>query len=178
MDVKNTTERYGSVSLWLHWVMALLIIAMLTAGLVMTEMENSPLRGQIYWLHKSTGVLILFLMLLRIAWRLINAVPSLSSLPAWERISARTVHWLFYILLVLMPLFGWLMSSAADRRVSFYGLFTLPALVAPNEAMAGFYSQGHTIIGYSIIVLICIHTLAAIKHHWIDKNNIMRRMWW
>jgi cytochrome b561 len=119
---------------------------------------------------------VLALFFLRMIWRFINITPLLSFLPKWEFIAARLTHWTFYLLIFALPMSGWLMSSASGLPVSFFGLFVLPDLVSPNESLRHFFQLIHEWLGYAIIALICLHVAAALKHHFINKDDIMRRM--
>jgi len=175
--IKNTETEYGSVAKFFHWLMFLLIAALLTAGFIMTGMENSPDKFRIYGLHKSIGAIVLVLALLRLGWRMRNAVPML---PQWMRRSeqflAHASHAMLYALIIVMPLSGWMMSSAGGFPVSVFGLFTLPDLVAPDKVLAGTLRDLHGLLAYIIIGLVTLHALAALLHHFYYKDNILRRM--
>jgi len=175
--LKNTETQYGSVAKFFHWLMFLLIAALLTVGFIMTGMENSPDKFRIYGLHKSIGAMVLVLALLRLIWRMRNTVPAL---PEWMRRSeqflAHASHAVLYALIIVMPLSGWLMSSAGGFTVSVFGLFTLPNLVAPDKALAEALRDLHGLLAYVIIGLVTLHALAALLHHFYYKDNILRRM--
>ncbi|WP_131781058.1 cytochrome b [Legionella gresilensis] len=175
MDIKNTSSHYGLVAIILHWLLAIIVIAMLCVGLYMVSLDTSPEKLRLYGLHKAFGVVVLTLVTLRVLWRFINITPQLT-IPRWERNAALTVHWLLYILLFAMPLTGWLMSSAAGFPVSFFGLFTLPNLIAPNDYWRDFFAQAHELLAYILIALITLHVFAALKHHFYDKDDTIRRM--
>ncbi|TAK75717.1 MAG: cytochrome b [Gammaproteobacteria bacterium] len=176
MLIKNTTQNYGIVAILFHWIMAILIIGMLALGLYMTGLPKSLEKFQLIGWHKEYGILILMLAVLRVAWRLSNLLPSLTTLPTWERLAARLTHFLLYVAMFIMPLTGWMMSSAAGYSVSFFGLFTLPDLIGTNKDLAHTISEIHEYTAYALIALIILHVLAALKHYWIDKDNIMQRM--
>lgn len=175
MRIKNDLNHYGIVAICLHWLIALFIITLLGVGLYMTDLPKGPFKNTLYGLHKSFGITVLTLVIIRIIWRLINVTPALL-LPLWEKWTARLSHWLLYILMVAMPLSGWLMTSAAGYTISFFGLFNLPSLIAPNDEYRHFFRVSHTWIAYGLIFLISIHFLGALKHYFIDKDNILRRM--
>jgi len=175
MTLKNSSTQFGSISIALHWIIALLMIGMLCVGLYMVGLPLSPQKIQIYGWHKATGMFILLMVLLRLIWRLSNIQPRLK-LPFWEKISARVMHWLLYALMFLMPLTGWLMTSAAGYTVSFFGLFIIPAPISANEQAKALFGTLHEGFAYALIVAIIIHILAALKHHFIDKDDILRRM--
>jgi len=175
--LKNTNNEYGYLAILLHWIMALLIITMLILGLYMVSLPIGLEKLKLYGWHKALGVLILGLVIVRILWRFSNITPSLTPLlPLWEAIAARCTHWIFYLLMLTLPLSGWMMSSASGLPVSFFGLFVLPNIVSPNEAHRILFQEIHHWLGYTIIAFICLHIAAALKHHFIDKDDIMRRM--
>jgi cytochrome b561 len=177
MQLKNTNNTYGYIAILLHWIMAVLIIALLILGLYMTNLPIGLQKLKLYGWHKELGVLALALVLIRILWRLTNITPSLRPLlPLWEAIAARCTHWIFYLLMLALPITGWIMSSAAGLPVSFFGLFVLPDIISSNETVRMLFQQIHEWLGYAIIGFICLHVAAALKHHFINKDDIMRRM--
>ncbi len=176
MSFKNTETKFGSIAISLHWLMAIIIIGMLALGLYMTGLPKSALKLKLYGWHKEFGMLILMLAAARISWRLSNINPSLASLPSWERLGALAVHWMLYLLMFAMPITGWLITSAAGFPVSFFGLFLIPTIVPADENWLKIFETMHEWIAYGLIALIIGHTLAALKHHFIDKDDIFRRM--
>jgi cytochrome b561 len=175
--LKNTEETYGSVSKIFHWGIFILVALMLIVGFFMEDFPES-IQGSTYMLHKSTGLLILGLMVLRLIWHWVNKVPVLpSSMSTAQRFVARFVHWLFYIILLAMPLNGWIMSTAGGRIPTFYGLFSLPFPgIEASEALANQLANLHEIFAYVLLFLILGHTIAALVHHYIYKDNILSRM--
>lgn len=174
---KNTFDRYGLVAILFHWVMAIIVITMVCLGLYMTSLPSGPEQSKLIGWHKGLGVIILGLILLRLLWRLINITPMLpNQMPSWEKWAARIVHWSFYIILVIMPISGWIMSSAAGYPVSFFGLFTLPNLVQPDENLAHIMVTVHNTLAFTLIGLIILHVAAALKHYLIDKDDVFQRM--
>lgn len=179
MHFKNTEDRYGFVSFVLHWTMAIIIIGLITVGLYMTRMPISSLKLKLYGFHKEFGLLILALIFIRLAWRLSNITPRLPiTLPAWQKLAARSVHFALYIFMLFMPITGWLVTSAAGLPASFFGWFVLPNLIEPNEAHRLLYAEIHKWLAYGLILTIAAHVGAALKHHFINKDNILRRMLW
>src|ERR1700721_1488505 len=120
MLLKNTENSFGLIARSLHWIMAILIFGMLILGLYMIGLPISLEKLKLYGWHKEWGFVVLGLLIIRLVWRAINVTPNLS-LPLLEHIAARLVHWAFYLLLIAMPLTGWLMSSASGVSVSFFG---------------------------------------------------------
>lgn len=175
MLIKNTENRFGVVAISLHWVMALLIIGMLAVGLYMVNLPVGLQKLKLYGLHKACGFLVLGLVTIRLIWRLLNTTPQLS-LPWWEKVAARLAHVALYGFMFAMPITGWLVTSAAGFPASFFGLFTIPTLIAPNEELLPWFSMAHEWIAYGLIATILVHTAAALKHHFIDKDDILKRM--
>ena len=178
MKIKNTSTHFGVVTIFIHWIMAVLMIGMLTLGIYMTRMPISAQKLQYYGWHKEFGMLILMLVVVRLIWRLRNMIPTLANLPQWEKFAARFVHWLFYGFMFAMPITGWLLTSAAGLPVSFFGLFVVPTLVVPNEAHRILFAEIHGWIAYGLIATLCLHIAGALKHFLINKDKILQRMLW
>jgi cytochrome b561 len=175
MRIKNDSTHFGLVAILLHWLMALLIISLLCMGLYMVGLPISLEKLKFYGWHKEFGLLVLGLAIIRFVWRLSNKTPELD-LPRLEHIAARLAHLALYGFMFGMPLSGWLMTSAAGLPPSFFGLFTLPSLVAANEEWRQLFAFAHEWLGYGLIATICVHAAAALKHHFINKDDILRRM--
>ena len=177
MSLKNTVTEYGAVTKIFHWTIALLVICLLIVGLTMDELPMGSLKLEVYTLHKSFGMTVLALMIGRICWHIYNRRPDeVAGLPRWQKIAAQAVHYSLYLLLLAQPLTGWLLSSAAGRPVSFFGLFTLPDLVPVDKAASKIYAERHETIGYLIMIVVGLHVAAALKHHFIDKDIVLKRM--
>lgn len=175
MLLKNTSDRFGFIAIFLHWLMALMIIGLLVLGLYMVRLPVSLEKLKFYGWHKEFGLLILALVIVRFSWRLMNITPNLN-LPLLEKMAARTVHWAFYGFMIAMPITGWMMTSAAGLPPSFFGLFVLPNLVSPNEELRQLLQEIHKCLAYGLIAAIVLHICAALKHHFIDKDDILKRM--
>jgi cytochrome b561 len=177
MQFRNTQARYGWGAVGLHWIMALLVLGMLCVGLYMVRLPVSLEKLQLYGWHKSFGVLIFILVAVRLGWRFSSIIPPLpQTLPTWQKLAAHASHAALYACLFVMPITGWLMSSAAGVPVSFFGLFLLPAPFEPNETLQFIFRWIHVLTAFGLIGLICIHVGAALQHHFIYKDNILRRM--
>ncbi len=177
MQVLNDERRYGAVAQGLHWLIAALIVVMFGLGWYMTGLPLGPDKIKIYNLHKSIGVLILGLAVLRLVWRLISRPPPLpAEMPDWERAAARTSHALLYLLLFAQPLIGIAHSGAANFPVVVFGSFTLPALVGPDEALKKLLGAAHFWTSWAILGLVCLHVAAALRHHLVVKDDVLRRM--
>lgn len=176
MQIKNTGNSFGIVTIFLHWLMAILLIGLVCVGLYMTSVPVTEFTLKLYGWHKEIGMTVLMLAMFRIVWRLGNINPSLSSLSRWEQVAARVVHWAFYGFMFALPITGWLMTSSAGFPVSFFGLFLFPDLVSPNETRRAFFQEVHECLAYVLIFTFCVHVGAALKHQFIDKDNILRRI--
>ncbi|GJL85550.1 MAG: cytochrome b561 [Micavibrio sp.] len=177
MKLKTTDKEYGLVARGFHWTSALIVLALLSLGFYMAGLEYSPFKLQLYFWHKSFGILVLMLVTLRFCWRIYTEAPEpLASHKQWEKALSHIVHVLLYLGLITMPLSGWFMSSAGDFAASFFGLFDMPDLVSKDEALFKFLRQVHTWGAYALIVAIGLHALGAIKHHLIDKDDTLTRM--
>lgn len=177
MQIRNTDATYGVVSKSLHWIIGLAIIGLLAVGLFMVRIEPTPDKWQLYGLHKATGIVVLALVFGRIIWRKINLSPTLpNDMKAIEKIGAHAGHLALYIFMLGMPLSGWAMSSAGGHGVSIYGLFDMPALVGENKDLGRTFNQIHEYMSYALIATIAVHMLAGFYHHFIRKDNVLRRM--
>lgn len=177
MCLMSTNATYGFVSKLFHWVMAIAIIGLLCVGLYMSDMEASPLRTQLYALHKAFGATVLVLAFVRALWWLLETKPLLpSTLPAWTHKWVSLGHSILYAFMVLMPLSGWLMSNAAGHQVGVFGWFNLPQLVAPDRALAGVFHEVHEIAANVLIVLLLAHVGAALVHHFWFRDDTLRKM--
>ena len=175
--MSNPQPRYHPVSMALHWLLALMIVGSLSLGLTMTELPFSPLRLKLYNWHKWAGMTILMLSALRLLWRLAHRPPPDLPMPAWQRRAAHATHGLLYALFFAVPLAGWAYSSAAGFPVVLYGMLALPDWVSPDRALAETIKPLHRALAYALGALIALHGAAALKHHWVDHDRLLRRMW-
>ncbi len=180
MSATNAEQQYHPVAKILHWAVAGLIVTqyvLANLGERAAEAGNIVQRIALVANHKSVGITILVLALLRIGWRVFNAPPALpASMPGWQRAASALSHWSLYGLLIALPMTGWLMSSAAAFSVSYFSLFTLPDLVAPAEVLKDRLQMVHELLAKALFALALLHILAALKHHFIDKDNVLKRM--
>lgn len=176
MDFTNDDEQYGFLARFFHWSIAFLILGLIPVGLYMTQMENSPFKLEVYAMHKSFGLLVLFLGVARIIWRFVSPPPEhLETHAGWERAMAGAAHAWLYVCVIGMPLSGWLMSSAGQFPIPFFGVH-LPALMGANENLAHTFYQVHEILAYTLIVVLGLHIAGALKHHVIDCDETLERM--
>ncbi len=180
MNATNAESQYHPIAKILHWTVAGLIVTqyvLANLGEQAAEAGNIVQRIALVANHKSVGITILGLALLRIGWRIFNPPPALpASMPGWQRGASAVSHWSLYGLLLALPITGWMMSSAAAFSVSYFSLFTLPDLVAPAEALKDRLHAVHELLAKALFALAMLHILAALKHHFIDKDKVLRRM--
>jgi cytochrome b561 len=175
--LRNTVITYGSVAKFFHWLIFILIVGLYLVGLNMTDMPLGPDKLEIYKLHKATGATVLGLIVLRLFWRLINPRPRMpDSMSLIEKMAAEVGHCALYILMIITPLSGWLMSSAAGYPVSVFGFYTLPDLIAPDKEFFTLSRDLHEIFATTLIVLAALHMVAALYHHFYQHDNVLRRM--
>ena len=178
MTWKNTADRWGPVSQLLHWLIVLLVLVLAIVGLTMGELPKTPKYFWVYTMHKSTGITVLALVLVRIAWRLYAGTPRpVHGTPAWQARIASATHFLLYALLLAMPLSGWLYDSASGLRpFRWYGLAEMPKLSAPNTGVADFSHDAHELLFWVLAVLVAVHAAAAFYHHVFQNDDTLRRM--
>lgn len=179
--LNNSTENYGSLSKAIHWVMAALIITLIAVGIYMAELDKEdPSRLQLFAMHKAFGVLVLMLAVIRIVWLRLSPAPTLPAVfTAKEKRLVASIKGVLYLLMFLVPLAGYVMSSAAGKPIAFFGLFEMPLLVAENKSIAGFAHEAHEMLAFAMLAFIVLHVAGAIKHRLKDRNgpsDIMNRM--
>lgn len=170
-------RRYSGVAMAFHWAIATLVIVNWQIAERAEGLEGA-LRGEMIGYHKAVGITILALTLARLGWRLAHPVPPLPAHhAAWERVLARMVHAVFYVLLIGLPLGGWLAGSFSGRPIDYFGLFTVPVLpVSENRELAGAIMDFHTSGAMILIYLVGLHVLGVLKHLIIDRDRQISRM--
>ena len=170
-------KQYDPVARTFHGVMAVLIIALLAVGSYMSDLAPSPQKWQMYGMHKAIGMTVLALAVLRIFWRGMHRVPApLGSWAVWERGLATVVQTLLYIGMVLMPVSGYVMSSAGGHEISIFGLFNVPLLIAKDDTIGHIARALHGLAGNILIGAVALHFIGAMKHHVIDRDRTLHRM--
>lgn len=172
--IKNTTESYGSVAKFFHWFMAIIIIGMLIMGFFLEDLKEPSL----YKAHKSTGFLILLLALIRLTWRFLStSLVYKQNLPKLIKLAAHLGHYSLYILMILVPSSAFLASNAAQKPIAFLYVFDMPLLFSEkNLELAKFMMNIHSILAIIFTIVIAAHFLAALYHHYIRKDDILKRM--
>ena len=181
MALKSTSTRWGWVTRALHWSIALGVFGMLAAGFYAGSLDTGTPTGfnrfdVVIDIHKSFGMLILMLMVLRVLWRLSERTPKLpSTVPAWERIAARVAHLLLYVGLFAMPISGFLMASAHGETVRFFGI-SLPHVIELRGHWVHAAHSTHHAVAFVLLAIVGLHILGALKNHVVDRNDVLRNM--
>ncbi|WP_028919097.1 cytochrome b [Pseudoxanthomonas suwonensis] len=177
MSLRNT-DRWGAVSQLLHWTIAVLILAIGVVGLVMGELPRSPKYFWVYTMHKSLGITVLALVVARIGWRLYAGAPApVPGTPRWQRQLAAITHGAIYLLVLALPLSGWLYDSASGLRpFRWFGLVAMPKLVAPDHALAETANDAHELLFWTLMALVVAHAAAALYHHFVQRDATLARM--
>jgi len=171
--------RYTTPAIVLHWLVALLIFVGFPLGVYMHELPLSPTKLQLYSYHKWIGITVLLLAGLRVAWRLTHRPPPLpDSVVRWQRQASAAVHGLLYVLILAIPLSGWLMSSAKGFPVVWFGVLPLPDLIGKDKALGDLLAGVHQALNFTLLGLVILHVAAALKHHFIERQPFLQRMGW
>ena len=171
------SPRYSGVAISLHWLIGLMILASFGLGLYMGELSLSPFKLRLYSWHKWAGVTIFMLVLIRCLWRITHAAPTLpADIPRWQRIAAEASHLALYALMIAIPLSGWLMSSAKGFQTVYFGVLPIPDLLQKNKELGETLALVHQALNFTMIGIVILHAAAVLKHHFIDQDDILRRM--
>jgi len=172
-----TRYRYTRTARVLHWLAALLIFTGFGLGLYMTDLEFSPDKLRYYAWHKWLGITVFLLAAARLAWRAANPAPALpNAMPTWQRRVAGAAHVMLYVLMVAIPLSGWIYSSATGVSVSYLNLVDLPNLVPKDRELAKTLLLVHQSLNYLLAAVVTVHVSAALWHHFVDRDDVLARM--
>jgi cytochrome b561 len=175
--MNSPTERYSATAITLHWAVFVLIACGFGLALYMTGLKFSPLKLKLVAWHKWIGVTVFLLALARLLWRLTHRPPPLpAAMPEWQRTAAGASHAALYTLIVVIPLTGWLMSSAFGVPTVYLGLVELPNPLAADKALAEQLRSIHVFLNYTLLALVVVHAGAALKHHFVDRDELLVRM--
>jgi cytochrome b561 len=170
---------YNRGAIVLHWTIAVLVLFNILVGTT-HESLSRPLMGLVMGWHQAVGITILVLSVGRLAWRLAHRPPPLPPMPRWQAGAAHALHWLFYFLIIAMPLSGWWMTSASEKRraIDFFGLFDVPFLPVTQGAggVGALVHQFHVIFGWALVPLLLLHIGAALWHHVVLRDSVLARM--
>lgn len=174
------TSRYTNVAIALHWTIAALIVLQLVGGVVMHKLPFSDFKLDMYQWHKAGGLTVLALALARLAWRLGHKPPPLpAATPPWQRLASHSTHIALYVLMIGIPLLGWLMVSATSRGLptTWFGLFTVPDLPVPeSDAATDLWQALHKYTAIAMVGLLALHVGAALHHHFRERDTVLHRM--
>ena len=174
----NSGERWGSVSVGLHWTIAgLILLVQLPSGVVMGELGRGPLQNALYFTHKNVGIIVLLLAVVRLAWRLRNPGPALPrDLPGWQAAAARLTHFLLYALIFVMPVSGYLYTAAGGFPVPLLGIVELGGLAPRNKPLADAMGAVHYWSQWLLYLAAAAHVGGALQHHFVRRDDVLRRM--
>jgi len=168
---------YDGVAKTLHWLVFALVLAQFSVAIAMPDIGRGTVPGTLINLHMSIGVAILLLVAVRWLWRAGHDVPlATGDLPRWEQRVARATHVLLYALLVANPILGWANASARDWKISVFGTFSLPHLVAPRARIGMIAGDVHQFLAWTLLVLIGLHVAAALYHRFVRHDGVLQRM--
>lgn len=175
--IVNSREKYGHLAKILHWLMAIVFVAMFFIAYVMTNIDKSHFRDSLYDFHKATGILLFMLAIVRLTWRALNVSPALpSAMRVWQQQAAKWNVIFLYAVMIIMPISGFLTSTLGGHPITFYGLITLAPL-SHNAVASQFYSDVHEIVSYVFIGLFSLHVLGSLYHHYCLKDGLLKKMW-
>jgi cytochrome b561 len=169
---------YNGVAVLFHWLIALLMICGLYLGWVMTDIPGfTPTKLRYVSWHKWIGVTVFALALLRLLWRATRGAPPIpAAMPKWQRAAAHATHSLLYVLMLAVPVTGYLFSSAAGVQVMYLGILPLPTIIGPDLALKALLRTAHIALNYTLLVLLATHVLAALKHQFVERDGLLARM--
>lgn len=173
----STSQGFGRMARFLHWFMAVWMIVILAAGFYMVDLPPGPLRYEaLYPIHKISGFFFLFFVIFRLAWRTKHPAPPLPHLHPVHRFFSKASIPVLYAIMFIMPISGFVMSHASGHPIAFGRLGTLPAMLPQDSQLAGWSSQIHHKLSWAVLAILAMHILAAIYHHFVIKDNVLRRM--
>jgi cytochrome b561 len=177
MALRSNDERWGSIARLFHWVMAIAILTMGLVGHFMADMAVSPQKVKIYAIHKSIGLTLLALALLRLSWRAIDRRPREVPMPRWQAAAARVSHAFLYLLMLAIPLSGWVFNSAAGFPLRWFSLVRVPSLTGGADPdLKALAHTAHEGLFYVLLAVVALHAAAAVMHHVVDRDDTLRRM--
>jgi len=172
----SASTRYTGTAIVLHWLLGLALVASFCLGLYMHDLPLTPHRLKLFNWHKWAGVCILTLSFVRLAWRLTHRPPADLPMADWQQRAAHVTHQLLYVLFFAVPLVGWAYSSAAGFPVVVFGVLPLPDFVPVDKALAAAIKPWHGWLAWTLAIVVLAHIAAALKHQFVDRDNILSRM--
>jgi cytochrome b561 len=174
--LKNTTDSYGLIARLFHWIIFLMVTGIIIGGNIAADMPNGPVKAEMIGMHKSFGFMILVFVLLRLIWRLVNPRPRDLGTSGFQNRLGHAMHLFLYVLLMLQPAVGILMSQSFGYPVTPFHLFSLPTVVNENIRLGKILLEIHETLWVVLAISVGIHAAAALKHHFIEKNRTLMRM--
>lgn len=175
----SDATRYSTAAIGLHWLIALLIFIAFPLGVYMHELPLSPTKLALYSYHKWIGVSVFMLVVVRLGWRLTHTPPSLpAGIPTWQRWASAVMHGLLYVLMIAIPVSGWLMSSAKGVQTVWFGVLPLPDLLEKNRVLGELLAEVHKFLNLALLGAVVIHVAAALQHHFVERQPFLQRMGW
>ncbi|WP_296631504.1 MULTISPECIES: cytochrome b [unclassified Thiobacillus] len=175
----TSAMRYSTPAIVLHWLVALLIFVAFPLGLYMADLPLSPEKLKLFSYHKWIGVTVFMLAGLRVVWRLTHTPPPLpASVASWQRRASAVAHGLLYLLILVIPISGWLMSSAKGVQTVWFGVLPLPDLIGKDKALGHLLEEVHETLNYTLLALVVLHVAGALQHHFIERQPFLQRMGW
>jgi cytochrome b561 len=174
----QSTGRYSATAIGLHWLIALLIVCGFYLGWIMTDIPGfTPTKLKYFSWHKWIGVTVFALAVLRLVWRAAHRAPPMpADMPGWQKGAAHLTHFLLYALMLVIPASGYLYSSAAGLQVVYLGVLPLPTIIGPDKALKATLRIVHIALNYTLLFFVVMHVLAALKHHFVDRDGLLGRM--
>jgi len=177
MQFRNSAETWGAVARAFHWVIAALVLAQFVIGSIAEDMKLTPAKLDLFVWHKSIGVTVLVLAMLRLAWRLGNPPPAQpAGTPRWERKLAEFAHWVLYALIFAVPLSGWWVSDASRVPFKAFFLVPMPDFIATDRALQEAAAEVHEVLTMTLLVVVLVHIAAALRHHFLLHDDVLSRM--
>ncbi|MDG1312427.1 MAG: cytochrome b/b6 domain-containing protein [Porticoccaceae bacterium] len=177
MTIKNTQARWGWLSKVFHWATALLIFIQIPLGFYAESLRLSPLKIDVFIWHKSLGMLVLLLVIVRLLWRIKITIPIALATSRLEKLLASAAHGVLYLLMLALPLSGWITSAAANFPVKLFWLIPLPPIVGPDDGLKSIAAEVHEICVFVLIAILVVHIGAALRHHFMLGDSALKRMW-
>ncbi len=177
MEKNTNSQEWSLLSKAFHWLSAALIAVQIPLGFYADSLKLSTLKLDMFVWHKSLGMLVLVLVILRMLWRIKSTIPAPVSGAAIEKYLASTAHGLLYLLMLALPISGWVTSSAANFPVKLFWLIPLPAITGPDTALKSLAAEVHEICVFALIIILLMHIGAALRHHFLLRDSALKRMW-
>lgn len=174
---QSTPLHYTGTAKVLHWLVALIIIGLFVLGQYMSDLSMSPRKLQLYSWHKWFGVTVFLLVLVRLGWRLTHQPPRLpAQMPKLQQLASHVGHMTLYGLMLAIPISGWLMSSAKGYQTVWFGVLPIPDLLGKDKLLGDLLAELHGALNGLLMFIVVIHVIAALKHHFIDRDDVLKRM--